>query len=230
MHPKRSKYDTNPLDAEVAERAEEVWGQGEGGPSTEEFQGATSRVGPAGTDSPRSNIYSEAPTRRIDAPPSLDSSYPSVFVPPTPTYSPPPAPYQPPVSQFQVPAAQKPTSRNVEGLGLPEKWAIVMPYAPFYVGVVASIIELILVPRKEVRVRAHAAQGLALHMAIIAIVMLFGGLALITGSSVGGSLFKLAAFIFLIISMVRVWKGATHRIAPLAELAAWLNKHSDPRK
>ncbi len=135
MHPKRSKYDTNPLDAEVAERAEEVWGQGEGGPSTEEFQGATSRVGPAGTDSPRSNIYSEAPTRRIDAPPSLDSSYPSVFVPPTPTYSPPPAPYQPPVSQFQVPAAQKPTSRNVEGLGLPEKWAIVMPYAPFYVGV-----------------------------------------------------------------------------------------------
>ena len=230
MHPKRSKYDTNPLDPEVAERAEEVWGHGEGGPSTEEFQGATRRVGPAGTDSPRSNIYSEAPTRRIDAPPSLDSSYPSVFVPPTPTYSPPPAPYQPPVSQFQVPAAQKPTSRNVEGLALPEKWAIVMPYAPFYVGVVASIIELILVPRKEVRVRAHAAQGLALHMAIIAIVMLFGGLALITGSSLGGSLFKLAAFIFLIISMVRVWKGATHRIAPLAELAAWLNKHIDPRR
>ena len=230
MHPKRTKYDTNPLDPDVAKRTEEVWGQGDGAPSTEEFQGATSRIRATSTDSPRSNIYSEAPTRRIDAQPSLDSSYPSVFVPPTPTYSPPPAPYQPPVSQFQVPAAQKPTSRNVEGLGLPEKWAIVMPYAPFYVGVVASIIELILVPRKEVRVRAHAAQGLALHMAIIAIVMLFGGLALITGSSVGGSLFKLAAFIFLIISMVRVWKGATHRIAPLAELAAWLNKHIDPRK
>jgi uncharacterized membrane protein len=230
MHPKRTKYDTNPLDPDVAKHTEEVWGQGEGASPTEEFQGATSRIRTTSSDSPRSNIYSEAPTRRIDAPPSLDSSYPSVFVPPTPTYSPPPAPYQPPVSQFQAPAAQKPTSRNVEGLGLPEKWAIVMPYAPFYIGVVASIIELILVPRKEVRVRAHAAQGLALYMAIIAIGMLFGGLALITGSSVGGSLFKLAAFIFLIISMVRVWKGATHRIAPLAELAAWLNKHIDPRK
>jgi uncharacterized membrane protein len=104
-----------------------------------------------------------------------------------------------------------------------------MPYAP-YVGVVVSIIELILVSRKEVRVRGHAAQGLALHMAIIAIEMLFGGLALVTGSSVGGSLFKLAAFIFLIVSMIRVGKGATHRIAPLAEPAEWLNKHIDPRK
>src|ERR1700720_5005045 len=196
MHPKRTKYDTNPLDPDVAKRTEEVWGQGEGASPTEEFQGATSRIRTTSSDSPRSNIYSEAPTRRIDAPPSLDSSYPSVFVPPTPTYSPPPAPYQPPAFQFQAPAAQKPTSRNVEGLGLPEKWAIVMPYAP-YVGVVVSIIELILVSRKEVRVRGHAAQGLALHMAIIAIEMLFGGLALVTGSSVGGSLFKLAAFIFL---------------------------------
>ena len=227
MHPKRSKYDTNPLDPEVAERAEEVWGHGEGAPSTEEFKGATRRVGPTSTDSPRSNVYSEAPTRRIDAP-SLDSSYPSVFVPPT--YSPPPAPYQPPASQFQSPAVQKPTSRNVEGLGLPEKWAIVLPYTPLYIGIVASIIELILVPRKEVRVRGHAAQGLALHIAIIAIGMLFGALALITGSAVGGSLFKLAAFIFLIISMIRVGKGATHRIAPLAEPAEWLNKHIDPRR
>jgi uncharacterized membrane protein len=230
MHPKRSKYDTNPLDPDVASRTEEGWGQGEGAPSTEEFQGATSRIRATSSDSPRSNIYSEAPTRRIDAQPSLDSSYPSVFVPPTPTYSPPPALYQPPASQYQPAVAQKPTSRNVEGLGLPEKWAIVLPYTPLYIGVVASIIELILVPRKEVRVRGHAAQGLALHMAIIAVVMLFGGLALITGSSVGGSLFKLAAFIFLITSMIRVGKGKTHRIAPLAEPAEWLNKHIDPRK
>src|SRR2546428_4064660 len=227
MHPKRSKYDTNPLDPEVAERAEEVWGHGEGAPSTEEFQGTTRRVGPTSTDSPRSNVYSEAPTRRIDAP-SLDSSYPSVFVPPT--YSPPTAPSQPPVSQFQSPAVQKPTSRNVDGLGLPERLAIVLPYAPFYIGVVASIIELILVPRKEVRVRAHAAQGLALFIAIIAIELLFSGVGAITGSHVGGTLFWIASRVFLIVSMVRVWQGRTHRIAPLADLAEWLNKHIDPRK
>ena len=225
MEPKRNKYDTNPLDPEVARRTEEVWGQGDGAPATEEFRGSTRPVGP--TESPRSNIYSEAPTRRIDGV-ALDSSYPSVFVPPT--YSPPPAPYQPPAPHYQPAVAQKPTSRNVEGLGLPEKWAIVLPYTPLYIGIVASIIELILVPRKEVRVRGHAAQGLALHIAIIAVEMLFGAVALITGSSVGGSLFKLAAFIFLITSMIRVGRGKTHRIAPLAEPAQWLNKHIDPRK
>jgi len=35
---------------------------------------------------------------------------------------------------------------------------------------------------------------------------------------------------FLIMSMIRVWQGATHRIAPLAELSDWFNKHIDPRK
>ena len=107
---------------------------------------------------------------------------------------------------------------------------MVLPYTPLYIGVVASIIELLLAPRREIRVRGHAAQGLALHMAIIAIEMLFGAVSLISGSSVGGSLFKLAAFIFLIISMIRVWQGATHRIAPLTDPAEWLNKHIDPRK
>ena len=117
----------------------------------------------------------------------------------------------------------------MDGLGLPEKWAVMMPYAP-YVGVVAALIELILVPRHEVRVRGHAAQGLALHIAIIAIEMLFGAVSAITGSSAGGSIFKLAAFIFLIISMIRVGQGATHRIPPLTDPAEWLNKRIDPRK
>jgi uncharacterized membrane protein len=226
MQAKRSKYDTNPLDPDVVRRTEEVWGQEDGAPRTEELQGATRRVNQNNVESPRSNIYSEAPTRRYDAA-SLDSSYPSVFVPPT--YSPPPAPYQPPVPQYQYQVNQPPTSRTVEGLGVPEKWAIVLPYTP-YVGTVVSIIELIVAPRKEIRVRAHAAQGLALHIAIIAIQMLFGGLSLVTGSSAGGTIFKLAAFIFLIISMIRVGKGETHRIAPLAEPAQWLNAHIGPRK
>src|SRR5713226_9463036 len=141
MQSKRSKYDTNPLDPEVAERTAEVWGQGESSPTTEELKGATKPVRQTSTESPRSNIYSEAPTRRIDQA-TLDSSYPSVFVPQA--YSPPPAPYQTPASQFQPQVKPKPISRTVEGFGLPEQWAVVLPYAPFYIGVVASIIELIL--------------------------------------------------------------------------------------
>jgi uncharacterized membrane protein len=225
MEPKRTKYDTNPLDPEVARGTEKVWGQAEEGQATGAVKGATTPVGPAVNESARRDVLSEAPTRRMDSP-SRDSSYPSVFVPPK--YSPPEV-YQPGPQQRSL-VAPHPSSRNVAGLGLPEKWAVALPYAPLYIGVVASIIELILVPRNEVRVRGHAAQGLALHITIVAITMLFGAVAAITGSSAGGNLFKLAAFIFLVVSMIRVAQGATHRIAPLADPAEWLNKHIDPRK
>src|SRR5438552_12663330 len=120
MEPKRSKYDTNPLDPEVAKRTEEVRGQGEDAPTTGAVKGPTTRVGPDRNESARSNVYSEAPTRTFDATPPLDSSYPSVFVPPT--YAPPAEVYQPPAAAYQPAVTQKPTSRTVEGLGLPEKW------------------------------------------------------------------------------------------------------------
>ena len=84
-------------------------------------------------------------------------------------------------------------------------------------------------PRKEVKVRFHASQALALHIAILIVHTLFGVISTITDSSLGGTFFNLAAFIFLIISMVRVWKGEAHRIAPLAEPAQWFNEHIEPR-
>ena len=228
MEPKKTKYDTNPLDPDVGRQTEEAWGQGDAAPaSTAEIKSATRPVKPAAAESPRANLYSEAPTRRYDTPP-LDSPYPSVFVPPT--YAPPPEVYQPPPQPYQPPMPLPPTSRHVEGLGLAERWALVLPYAPAYIGLVASIIELLLVPRKELRVRGHAAQGLALHASIIAIQLLFQAVAALTGSGLGGSIFGVAASVFLIMSMIRVWQGATHRIAPLAELSDWFNKHIDPRK
>jgi uncharacterized membrane protein len=91
-------------------------------------------------------------------------------------------------------------------------------------------LELFLVPRQEVKVRFHAAQGLSLHIAIIAIQTLFGAIGAVTNSSFGGALFSAAATIFLIISMIRVWKGEPHRIAPLAEPAQWFNQHIEARK
>jgi uncharacterized membrane protein len=227
MESKRTKYDTNPLDPEVARDTEKVWGKADETSPTGTVKGATTPVGPAIADNARANANSEAPTRTFNSPTSGDSSYPSVFVPPT--YAPPASVYQPPPVPYQPPVATRPPSRSVAGLGLPEKWAVMLPYAPFYVGIVASLIELILVPRSEVRVRGHAAQGLALHIAIVAIQMLFGVLSMITGSRAGGSMFSFAAFVFLIISMIRVGKGATHRITPLADPADWLNKHINPR-
>lgn len=232
MEPKRTKYDTNPLDPEVARNTEQVWGESEEIPVTGAVKGATTPVGRRSSENGRGDVYSEAPTRTFDAPPPADSSYPSVFVPPT--YAPPAEVYKPPQGTYlqpnPQPIVQKPAARHVAGLGLPEQWAVILPYAPLYIGVVASILELILVPRSEVRVRGHAAQALALQIAMVAISMLFSLVGAITGSRAGGSLFSLAAFIFLIISMIRVGKGATHRIAPLTDPADWLNKHIEPRR
>jgi uncharacterized membrane protein len=225
MGTKKGKYDTNPLDPELAKKTEEVWGESDDS-TTQEVKGATREVGSSLNDSARSNIYSEAPTRRYDNP-APETPYPSVFVPPT--YSP-PVPYQPAATPYQPPPlGRQPTSRTVPGIGLSEKWATILPYAPFYIGVVVSLLELFLVPRKEGKVRFHASQGLALHLGILIIQTLFNVLGAITNSSIGGTLFKTAASIFLVISMIRVAKGEPHRIAPLAEPAQWFNERIDPR-
>ncbi len=224
METKKSKYDTNPLDANEVRKTEEVWGQPDGsGMPTQEVRGATREIGSAANDSPRSNVYSEAPTRRYDNL-HIESPYPSVFVPPTP---PAPSPYQPPHSP-NLPG-QRPTSRTVAGLGLPEKWAMVLPYAPFYIGVVISLIELFLVPRTEAKVRFHASQGLALNLVILVVQTLFGVVGAITDSSIGGSLFKVAALVFMIFSMIRVLQGQPRYIAPVADLTNWFNEHIKPR-
>ena len=237
METKKSKYDTNPLDPEVERKAEESWGERAGGGDTQQVQGPTRQVGdpppnwtptpPNPDDSARQNVYSEAPTRRYDNPP-LDAPYPSVFVPPT--YAP-PAQYQQPQQQqnpYQAPMGFSHPERPVVGIGVPEKWALMLAYAP-YVGIVVSLLELFLVPRKEVKVRYHAAQALALHIAFMVIGAIFSGISLIGGGDLGKVLFNVASTIFLVISMIRVWRGEPHGITPLADPAKWFNEHIEPR-
>jgi uncharacterized membrane protein len=235
---KKSKYDTNPLDPDVERKADEAWGNGgASGGTTQPVGGPTRQVAspptptphpsPTPNESARQNVYSEAPTRRYDNPP-LEAPYPSVFIPPT--YAP-PAQYQQPQQPhpaYQSDLRQRPASRPVAGIGIPEKWALMMPYAP-YVGIVVSLLELFLTPRREPRVRFHASQALALHIAFLVIQTLFGAIYTLTDSNFGSVLFRIASTIFLVISMARVWKGEPHRIAPLAEPAQWFNEHIEPR-
>ena len=208
---KKSKYDTNPLDPDFPRQ-------------TREHAGSTEPV--AGEMEPQTSpLESEAPTRRIEVPYSVPTSYPSVFVPP---------PHQPPIvapAQFVAPLnVHPPTSRTVPGINLPENVVMIVPYLPFYLGIVAALIELYLVPRTETRVRFHAAQGLALHLVIIAVQFLFLFIRNFTGGGIGSNLFSLAAFVFLVISMIRVWKGEAHHIAPLNDATKWLNEKIEPRK
>ena len=226
METKKGKYDTNPLDPDVERKAEEVWGELGGSRPTQQVGGGTRDVANSPNEDARQNVYSEAPTRRYDNPP-LEAPYPSVFVPPT--YAP-PAQYQSRQGVYQAPAsAAAPNPRSVAGIGVPERWATTFAYTPGYVGLVISLLELCLVPRKEGKVRYHASQALALQIAILIIQSLFTVIGTISGSHLGGTLFKFAAFFFLLLSMLRVWRGDPHRIAPLAEPAQWFNDHIEPR-
>ena len=208
---KKTKYDTNPLDPDFPRKTGAV------GSGVEKSTG--------GVEPQTQALGSEAPTKRIDVPYAPPTSYPSVFASP---------PHQPPVTQAMPLLPQKnvhpPTSRNIPGINLPENVVLIVPYLPFYLGVVAALIELYMVPRSESRVRFHAAQGLAIHLLIIAVQFLFLFIRNFTGGGVGRTLFSIAAFVFLVVSMIRVWKGEAHHIAPLDEATKWLNEKIEPRK
>jgi uncharacterized membrane protein len=237
MKPKRSKYDTNPLDQDVGDRATQAF-EGSHGEITENVSRPTSRnmPGPAEGDA-QAYAEAEAPTRRID-----DTGYPSVFIKPqrqNATYAPPRLPdaniYQPPPGPSPTiyqrpPLPIDPQSRPVEGLGIAQKWANLLPYIPGHIGAVAAAIELLLISRTETRARFHAAQGLALQLAILIIAGAFQLLAVITDNSIGAGLFSAASTVFLIISMVRAFKGKTHYLPPLDGVTRWLNDKIRPRK
>jgi uncharacterized membrane protein len=242
MEPKRSKYDTNPLDEDFAHRATDSFSANEPATTAGVQGGPTRPMNSAESDAVQAYSESEAPTRHIN---DRFTSYPSVFVPPPPkpatTYQPPrPAaagiyrpPPTPPPNIYQPPMLplQKPGSNTVAGIGIPERWAVLLPYLPFWLAIVASVIELVLVPRSESRVRFHASQGLVLQLAVTAISMLltFAGF-LSGGRFTGAGVFNFATFVFFVIAMIRVWKGKPFVIPPLDEPRKWLDEKIRPRK
>jgi len=121
-------------------------------------------------------------------------------------------------------------SHTVAGLGISEKWANLLPYIPGHIGAVAAVVELLLVPRTETRTRFHAAQGLALQAAILILTGAFSFVRLISGNGFGSGIFGALATVFLIVSMIRVFKGKPHHIAPLDDPRQWLDEKIKPRK
>jgi len=243
MTPKRSKYDTNPLDEDVGRRADESFGAGRSDAATEDITGPTKPINRNTPDTFRAPAQGEEPTRLIH---DKVTSYPSVFAPPPArqsTYEPPRALsadiYQPPPGSpniYQPPgmvAFEKSGRRNVAGLGIPERWAAVLPYMPFssWLGIIIAVIELYLTPRTETRVRFHASQALALQIAITIVTTLLTVVGFIGRNAfTGASLVRLAGFVFLWVAVVKVWKGKSFVIAPLDEARKWLDEKIKPRK
>ena len=206
---KKTKYDTNPLDPDYAGRASDAWGE----PRPVEPLPKAEERWPA-----------EAPTKRYDS--SIPVSYPSINVPPS---------YPPKVVEASVKSSSAATippssKRTVPGLGLPENITLALPYTPFFIGAVAGVLELFLTPRSEPRARFHAAQGLALQLAAVAIKIIFNIVGGITGTNVGGKLFWAASITLFVIAMIRIWKGESVHVAAVDDVTTWLNDRIDPQK
>lgn len=214
------KYDTNPLDPDVLRRAEE--------------SRRNLRVVETSLDAPTQ--FFEAQTRNFAAPaPTAEFSTENSNNADSQTqkFS---EPYQSVFNKEQSPignsvsaAAQQiilpPTSRKVIGLGIPEKFAMLLPYLPLTLGAVAAIFILLFASRTETRVRFHAAQGLALHLVswvIGAILLVFKGI--LPFARPASNVFTIVVTIFFIISLFRVWNGKANHFEMLDDVTDFLNE------
>jgi uncharacterized membrane protein len=129
--------------------------------------------------------------------------------------------YQPPaLYQAAKPAViEKPSSRKVAKIGLPENVLMVLPYLPWGFGLIAGLLELLFVPSSETKVRFHAAQGFAIHIAIMLVTALLG----FSGkffdlAEVGSVVFTIVTTIFLVIWSIKVWQGKPVHIEAIEDL------------
>lgn len=204
------KFDTNPLDPDFPEKA----------------RAKTASVGGYTAPPKTPYITSEFPTepasvteettRRFDESRFNEYSF---------LGGPPPAPYQPPV----VADFGRASERKVPKAGVPEKWLIGLPYLPFYIGLVAGLILLLVIPKDETKVRFHAAQGLAAHVGILIVTTILGIVGIVADlAEFGSAIFTLVTTIMLIVFAIKAWKGRPVHIEAVEELTNWLEEKIGP--
>lgn len=206
----KSKFDTNPLDPEFPEKAREM--QTNALPKND-FQTA---------EFPRASVTEEE-TRKFN---NQDFSA-----------------YQAPFNGQNVPAnyqtaplynnsnMSQSSSRKVDKIGLPENILTALPYIPWFVGLIAGLIILFIVPKSEAKVRFHAAQGLAAHIGILIVGAILSGLGNVTDmAGIGSGIFHLVTMIMLIIFAVKAWQGKPVHIESVDDLTEWLEDKIQPKK
>ncbi len=148
--------------------------------------------------------------------------------------------YQAPFTGQNVPAQYKTaklygemnqsSKRKVDKIGLPENILTALPYIPFYIGLVAGLIILFIVPKSESKVRFHAAQGLAAHLAILLVSAILSGVGNITDlGNVGNGIFSIVTMVMLIIFAIKAWQGKPVHIESVDDLTEWLEDKIKPK-
>lgn len=204
-----TKYDTNPLDPDFPEKAR----------AAAEAQSATQTFGYSGAPTQQfpQTLPTEEQTRRFGTHGAPYSQ-----------------PYGSPYNGQNVPAAyQNPAlidpgharKRKVDKVGLPENIMVTLPYLPFSIGLVAGIVELLIVPRHETKVRFHAAQGLAAHIGILLVTTILGVVGNFANVARFGSFaFGLVTTILLVVFAIKAWKGRPVHIEAIDDLTNWLDE------
>ncbi|MDQ6788298.1 MAG: hypothetical protein M3033_15950 [Acidobacteriota bacterium] len=201
------KYDTNPLDPEFPQRAKEM--------QTETLPNLNAETQEIPYAPP-----TEQETRRFG-----DSDFSA---------------YSSPFNGQNIPAnfhtakldtdVGNSSKRKVANVGLPENIMVALPYIPFYIGLIASIIELLIVPRSETKVRFYAAQGLAAYVAILIVSAILNGVGHVSGFANAGSIiFALVTTVMLIVFAVKAWRGKPVHIESVDDLTNWLDEKIKPR-
>ena len=144
--------------------------------------------------------------------------------------------YQSPYLGENVPVAYQTTrlypdnfesasNRKVAKIGLPENILVALPYLPFGIGWIAGLIELLVLPKSEPKVRFHAAQGFALHIGVFIIGAILGIADNVSNLvDFGNGIFQLVMFIMFIIWTIKAYKGKPLHIEAVDDLTNWLEE------
>lgn len=197
----KKKFDTNPLDPEFPKKVAEA----------QEAE-TVSKLTPPTQLFPK-EVMTDEQTRKFNA-----AQYEAAYN--TPSYQP-PAVYQ--ANRFAE--INQPITRKVDSVGLPENILIALSYIPWGIGLIAGLIQLLLIPRSEPKVRFHAAQGLALHLGVLVISTLLELTGSISSWAGRGSwIFHTAMFICFIIWTVKAYQGKPIHVEAVDDLTNWLEE------
>jgi uncharacterized membrane protein len=200
-----TKYDTNPLDPEYPEKAKAAAASGATTNALPENRFATSQYPPSFDTEQQTRKFGEGDVSAYSSP------YNGQYVP----------------ANYRGAAfadMNQSSSRKVAKIGLPENILTALPYLPFSIGLIAGVLELLFVPNTETKVRFHAAQGLAAHIAILIVSAVLGIVGNITGSNFGGFLFGTFTTVMLIIFAIKAWRGKPIHIESIDALTNWLEE------
>ena len=147
--------------------------------------------------------------------------------------------YQSPYNGQDIPAnyraanlagMNKSSSRKVSKIGLPENILTALAYIPFWVGLIAGLMQLFFVPKSETKVRFHAAQGLSAHIGIFIVGAILKGMGnFVPFAGAASTIFWIVTTVMMIIFTVKAWRGKPVHIESVDDLTEWFEDKIKPK-